>query len=61
MSRPSDFERPASIRDAARILVQRAGDHEDALQALVAAAETDVRHAEVILLHPSSKASPSAL
>jgi CheY-like chemotaxis protein len=46
MSRPSPFEQLAAIRDEARILVQRAGDHVDELQTLVAAADTQVRHAE---------------
>ena len=35
-----------TIRDEARLLVQRAGDHEHDLQALVAAADLHVRHAE---------------
>lgn len=39
-------EQLGTIRDEARLLVQRAGDHEHDLQALVAAADLHVRHAE---------------
>jgi two-component system, cell cycle response regulator DivK len=51
MSFPLRSERPeTSIRDEARILTERAGEHEDQLEALVAAAETHVRNAEAALL-----------
>jgi two-component system cell cycle response regulator DivK len=40
----------ATIRDEARVLVQRAGNHEADLGAFVAAAETSVRAAEAALL-----------
>jgi two-component system cell cycle response regulator DivK len=46
MSRLSPFDKLAALRDEARILVQRASDHEHDLHALVAAAEMHVRHAE---------------
>jgi two-component system, cell cycle response regulator DivK len=49
MSRSVRSEELAIIRDEARILVQRAGAHEEGLEALVAAAETYVRHAEEAL------------
>lgn len=46
MSPLSHREELATIRDEARMLAQRACDHQDHLQALVVAAEMDVRHAE---------------
>jgi CheY-like chemotaxis protein len=49
MSRTDHSEQLATIRDEARILVQRAGDHEDDLQALVATADMRVQHAEEAL------------
>jgi CheY-like chemotaxis protein len=49
MSLPSPFEQPASIRDGARILAERAADHKDDAEALAAAAETRVRDAEEAL------------
>ena len=50
MSLQFHSEQLAIIRDEARVLVQRAGNHEAELEALVAAAETSVRSAEVALL-----------
>jgi two-component system, cell cycle response regulator DivK len=49
MSLPFESDHLATICDEARALVQRAGDHEHNLQALVAAAETYVRRAEEAL------------
>ncbi len=49
MSLPSHLEQLATIRDEARVLVQRVDDHEDQVQALVAAAERHVQHAEEAL------------
>jgi two-component system, cell cycle response regulator DivK len=49
MSLSSDSQQLAIIRDEARILVQRAGDHEDGLEALVAASESYLRRAEAAL------------
>jgi CheY-like chemotaxis protein len=49
MSLPFKSDHLATICDEARALVQRAGDHENNLQALVAAAETYVRRAEEAL------------
>ena len=49
MSLSSDSEQLSTIRDEARTLVQRAGDHEDDLEALVAAAELHVQQAEEAL------------
>src|SRR5687767_10589900 len=47
MSRPlSSLD---SLRRDTQILVRRASDHENRLEALVAAAETDVHHAEAAL------------
>lgn len=42
-------DQPASIRDEARILAERAGDYKDHAEALVATAETYVRDAEAAL------------
>jgi two-component system, cell cycle response regulator DivK len=49
MSRSVYSDELAIIRDEARMLVQRAGDHEERLEALVKAAETYVRRAEEAL------------
>jgi two-component system cell cycle response regulator DivK len=49
MSFPLRSERPASVRDEARMLAERAGDHKNHLDALVLFAETRVRHAEAAL------------
>ncbi|MGB2712941.1 MAG: response regulator [Vicinamibacterales bacterium] len=49
MSLPSHLEQLVTIRDEARVLVQCADDHEDQVQALVAAADSHVRHAEEAL------------
>jgi hypothetical protein len=49
MSRSVYSDELAIIRDEARMLVQRAGDHEESLKALVRAAETYVRRAEEAL------------
>ena len=49
MSLSPHSEQLASIRDEARILSQHAGDHEDDLEALVAASESYLRRAEAAL------------
>jgi CheY-like chemotaxis protein len=49
MSLSPDSERLSTIRDEARTLVQRAGDHEDDLEELVAAADVRVQQAEEAL------------
>lgn len=49
MSPSFPFGALATLRDAARTLAQRAGDHEEDLQALVAAAEVHVALAEQAL------------
>jgi two-component system, cell cycle response regulator DivK len=49
MSLPSRFEQPASLRDEARVLAERAGDHKAHTEALVAAAAAHVRDAEEAL------------
>jgi len=49
MSRPFHSDRFATIRDEARVLAQRASDHEDDLRALVSTADLHVRHAEEAL------------
>lgn len=46
MSLAFHSERLVTVRDEARILVQRAGDHEDDLQAFVAAGHMHALHAE---------------
>jgi two-component system, cell cycle response regulator DivK len=46
MSLPSRYEQLASIRDEARTLAQRAGEHEERLHDFVASSETFVRYAE---------------
>jgi len=51
MSSRSAFERLADIRHDAQILIERAGDHEVQLEALVAAAEGDLRHAAAAVSH----------
>jgi CheY-like chemotaxis protein len=51
MSFPLRSERPASVRDEARMLAGRAGDHRSHLDALVLVAETRVRDAEAALSH----------
>jgi two-component system, cell cycle response regulator DivK len=49
MSFPLHSDQLSTIRDEARTLVRRAGDHQDDLQALVAAADLQVQHAEAAL------------
>jgi two-component system cell cycle response regulator DivK len=49
MSLSLDSQQLSTIRDQARTLVQRAGDHEDDLEALVAAADLRVQQAEEAL------------
>src|SRR5688572_16913286 len=44
-------QRLADLRHDARILIERAGDQEDQLEALVAAAERDLRQAEAAVSH----------
>ena len=52
MSSPrSPSERLANLCLDARLLIEQAGDHEAQLEALVAAAERDTRHAEAAVSH----------
>ena len=51
MSSRSPSERLADLRDDARLLLEHAGDQEAELEALAAAAECDVRHAEAAVSH----------
>ena len=50
----------ASLREHARILVQRAAHHRNDLEALASAAEVEVRHAETALTHALDGADVSA-
>jgi two-component system, cell cycle response regulator DivK len=43
----------ADLRHDAQLLSERAGEHEDQLEAWVAAAEGDLRHAEAAVSHPA--------
>ena len=49
MSHAFHSEQPATVLSAVTVLAQRAGDHEDALRALVAAADIQVQQAEAEL------------
>jgi CheY-like chemotaxis protein len=51
MSPQFTSEQLVRIRDEARIIIRNAANQEDNLEALVAAAETDVGHAEAALAH----------
>jgi two-component system cell cycle response regulator DivK len=51
MPLPFASERLADVRQDAQLLIERAGDHEGQLAALVAAAEGDVLHAEAAVSH----------
>jgi two-component system, cell cycle response regulator DivK len=53
-------EQLAYLCENARILVQRAAHHQNDLQALVAAAETEVRHAETALTYALGEAEVPA-
>jgi hypothetical protein len=44
-------EQLADLRDDAQRLIERAGEQEDQLEALVAATEGDLRHAEAAVSH----------
>src|ERR1041385_6037456 len=50
MSLPLHSEQLSTIRDEARILVERAGDHEDDLKAMLATADLHVQHSEAALV-----------
>jgi two-component system, cell cycle response regulator DivK len=55
MSSPrSPSERLANLCLDARLLIEQAGDHEAQLEALVAAAERDARHAEAAVAHSAN-------
>jgi two-component system cell cycle response regulator DivK len=49
MSQRSSSERLATLRDNTQVLIEHLNDHEGRLEAFVAAAEGDVRHAETAL------------
>jgi len=51
MSSRFAFERLADVRHDAQLLIERASDQESQLEALVAASEGDLRHAEAAVSH----------
>src|SRR5581483_2539668 len=51
MSLPFGFEQLASLRDDARLLFEREGDHESQLEAFVAAAEHEMLHVAGVAAH----------
>ena len=60
MSLPFRSEPLASICDDARLLVERAGSHEDHLEAFAAAADTGLRHAQAELSQALALTTSSA-